>query len=189
MSWLHTNREVHPIIRAGLFHYQFETIHPFTDGNGRTGRLLTLLHLYQSGWDFKKTLVLEDFYNRNRKRYYESLQTGKTYKLRGEVDLTGWLEYFVEGFLEEARKVRDQIVSLSVLGDIHSTRNILDKDELTIVDFVVSTGKVTSAGVVDILGIPQRTAQSKLKKLEDIGVLKKLGAGPASYYVISKETR
>lgn len=189
INWLDTNREVHPIIRAGLFHYQFETIHPFTDGNGRTGRLLTLLHLYQSGWDFKKTLVLEDFYNNNRKRYYESLQTGKTYKLREEADLTGWLEYFVEGFLEEARKVKDQIVSLSVLGDLHSTRNILDKDELMIVDFAVSMGKVTSLDVVDFLRIPQRTAQSKLKKLEDIKVLKKLGAGPASYYVISDKTK
>src|SRR5258706_5009497 len=48
ISWLDKNKEIHPVVRAGLFHYQFETIHPFTDGNGRTGRLLSLLHLYQS---------------------------------------------------------------------------------------------------------------------------------------------
>lgn len=187
VSWLDENREVHPIVRAGLFHYQFETIHPFTDGNGRTGRLLTLLHLYQSGWDFKKILVLEDFYNRDRKRYYEVLQTGKTYKSRREVDLSSWLEYYIEGFLDEAKKVKDQMLTLSVVGDVHSTRNILDKDELKIIDFTASLGRITSADVVDILQIPKRTAQSKLKKLEDIKVLEKLGAGPTSYYMISKK--
>jgi len=184
LDWLQKNDNIHPIIRAGLFHYQFETIHPFTDGNGRTGRLLTLLHLYQSGWDFKKILVLEDYYNSNRKAYYEALQTGSTYSERQEVSLSNWLEYYVSGFLDEARKVKDQVVSLSVIGDIGASRNTLDKDELQIVDFVVTLGQITSSDVVDILDVPKRTAQSKLKKLEDIRVLEKRGAGPATYYVI-----
>jgi Fic family protein len=186
IDWLVKNREVHPIIRAGLFHYQFETIHPFSDGNGRTGRLLTLLHLYQSGWDFKKILVLEDYYNRNRKAYYEALQTGKTYQTRQDVDLSNWLTYYVEGFLDEARKVKDQVLSLSVVGDLHAERNVLDQDELKIVDFVVTLGKVTSSDVVDILEVPKRTAQAKLKRLEDIKVLKKKGAGPTTFYTILK---
>lgn len=186
LNWLKQNQQVHPIVRSGLFHYQFETIHPFTDGNGRTGRLLTLLHLYQSGIDFKKILVLEDYYNRNRKKYYEALQTGDTYESRQEVDLNSWLEYYIQGFLDEAKKVKDRVLSLSVVGDIHATRNILDTDELKIVDFVVTMGQITSSDVVDILQIPKRTAQSKLKKLENIKVLAKQGAGPATYYVIPK---
>ena len=189
IDWLAGNSEIHPIIRAGLFHYQFETIHPFTDGNGRTGRLLTLLHLYQSGWDFKKVLVLENYYNRNRKAYYKSLQTGNTYEARQQVDLTSWLEYYVEGFLNEVRKVKDQVLSLSVLKDIHATRNILDQDELKIVDFIVTIGQITSSDVVDILEVPKRTAQAKLKRLEDIKVLEKQGAGPTTYYVISNKDK
>jgi Fic family protein len=183
-DWLAKSGEIHPIIRAGLFHYQFETIHPFTDGNGRTGRLLALLYLYQSGWDFKKILVLEDYYNRNRKVYYEALQTGKTFEERQQVDLTSWLEYYVEGFLDEAKRVKDQILSLSVVKDIQATRSILDKDELKIVDFVVTLGQITSSDVVDILEVPKRTAQAKLKRLEDIKVLVKKGSGPTTYYVI-----
>jgi Fic family protein len=70
ISWIKGNQQIHPIIKAGLFHFQFETIHPFMDGNGRTGRLMALLYLYQSGWNFKKVLVLEDYYNYNRKKYY-----------------------------------------------------------------------------------------------------------------------
>lgn len=186
LDWLKNNQEIHPIVRAGLFHYQFETIHPFTDGNGRTGRLLTLLHLYQSGWDFKKILVLEDYYNRNRKAYYQALQTGSTYKLRQEADLSNWLEYYATGFLDEAKKVKDQVLSLSVIKNVQATRNILDKDELKIVDFLVTMGQITSSDVVDILNIPKRTAQAKLKKLEDAKILQKVGAGPTTYYKILK---
>lgn len=186
IQWLNNNREVHPIIRSGLFHYQFETIHPFTDGNGRTGRLMTLLHLYQSEWDFKKVLVLEDYYNRNQKKYYQALQTGNTYKFRQGADLTKWLEYFVYGFLDEAKRVKDLVLNLSVVGDINTKRNILNTDELKIVDFVITIGRITSSDVVDILQIPKRTAQAKLKRLEEIKVLEKKGAGPATYYMIPK---
>jgi Fic family protein len=186
LNWVKLHTEIHPVIRAGIFHYQFETIHPFTDGNGRTGRLLTLLHLYHSGWDFKKILVLEDYYNQKRQAYYEALQTASTYKKRQNVSLTDWLEYYVAGFLEETQKVKDQVLTLSVIGDIPTTRNVLDRDELQIVDFAVTLGRVSSSDVVDILGIPKRTAQAKLKKLEEIMVLEKAGAGPATYYVVPK---
>jgi Fic family protein len=186
LSWLEENRDAHPIFRAGLLHYQFETIHPFTDGNGRTGRLLTLLYLYQAGWDFRKVLVLEDYYNRNRLAYYQALQTAKDYQGRQEADLTNWLEYFVGGFWSEAQIVKDQVLRLSIVGNIKSTRSFLNKDELKIVDFVVTLGKITSADVVSVLSVPKRTAQAKLKKLEEIGVLNKRGAGPATYYVATK---
>lgn len=186
LSWLQNNPHIHPIIRAGLFHYQFETIHPFPDGNGRTGRLMTLLHLYQSGWDFKKILVLEDYYNRDRKKYFQSLQTGNTYDSRKGINLTVWLEYFVEGFLDEARKVKDAITNLAVIKEGTPQQNTLTNDELRIVDFVLTMGSITSSDVVDILKIPKRTAQAKLKKLEDMKVLEMSGAGPSTYYTIPK---
>lgn len=184
IDWVNTQRDIHPIIRAGLFHYQFETIHPFPDGNGRTGRLMTLLHLYQSDWDFKKALVLENFYNLDRKKYFQSLQTGHTYKSRDGANLTPWLEYFIGGFFDEAKRLKDTIVNLTVIGQDAPQKNILTNDELRIVDFVLTMGKITSADAVDILQVPKRTAQAKLKRLEDIKVLEKRSAGPATYYVI-----
>ncbi len=186
LDWIEKNKEIHPIIRMGILHYQFETIHPFTDGNGRTGRLLSLLHLYQSGWDFKKILVLEDHYNRNRKAYYEALQTGTTYKSRASADLTDWLEYFIEGFLEESKKLKDQIGNLSLIANINPSRKNLNKDELQIIDFLITMNQITSSDVVDILGIPKRTAQLKLKTLEDLKIIEKIGLGPSTYYVIAK---
>lgn len=186
LSWLRENKNIHPLIRAGLFHYQFETIHPFTDGNGRTGRLLTLLYLYQSGWDFRHCLVLEDYYNRDRKKYYLSLQTGKSYLARREADLTGWLEYFVAGFLDEAKKVKERVLMLEAVGKNKLSRQVLNEDELEIIDFVISLGKITSADVVDILRIPKRTAQAKLKRLEESELLIKKGRGPATAYFLKK---
>lgn len=182
ITWLDSSKNLHPIIRAGLFHYQFETIHPFPDGNGRTGRLLSLLHLYQSDWAFRKILVLEDYYNNNRLKYYQRLQTGETYLERQDVDLTKWLEYYIEGFLAETKRINDLMLGSSGIQDIEPTRNKLNKDELKIIDFVISLGQITSSDVVDILEIPKRTAQSKLKKLEEIKILKKEGAGPTTYY-------
>ncbi|MCX6705973.1 MAG: Fic family protein, partial [Candidatus Woesebacteria bacterium] len=165
IKWMNKKDDIHPIIKAGIFHYQFVSIHPFPDGNGRSTRLLTLLYLYQSGYVFKKSLVLEDFYNNNRKRYYENLQTGKSFDARENADLTGWLEYFTEGFLFEVQRVKDLILSSS---DKSSKQIILNKDELKIVDFTLNLGKITSDDAVDILGIPKRTAQDKLKKLVNL---------------------
>lgn len=184
LYWLQSEKEIHPVIRAGIFHYQFETIHPFADGNGRVGRLLTLLHLYQSGWDFRRALVLEDYYNRNRKSYYEHLQTGKTFSQREGLDLTPWLEYFTDGFLFEAQSLKEQVEVLQAAGPKQPAETLfLDKDETVIVDFVVTMGKITSADVCDILRIPKRTAQAKLNKLEkEIKLLEKTGAGPKTYY-------
>ncbi len=184
-SWLISAQDIHPVIRAGLLHYQFVSIHPFSDGNGRTTRLLTLLHLYQSGWDFRKSLALDEFYNSARLNYYQALQTGKNYDARQSVDLTDWLAYFVQGFWESALKLKEQVLSLQVgKGDITSRH--LNTDELKIIDFVLTLGKVTSSDVVDILGIPKRTAQSKLNKLESYLILEKKGSGPSTYYALAK---
>ena len=114
LEWLKNSKkeDVHPIVRAGVLHLQFVTIHPFTDGNGRVARLLTQLQLYRDGWDFRKIIVLEDYYNNNRLSYYntENAAQGKNYKKN--MDFTTWLDYFTNGFLIEARKALEQIQSI-----------------------------------------------------------------------------
>lgn len=185
LSWLNTSQDIHPVMRAGLLHYQFVTIHPFSDGNGRSARLLTLLHLYQSGWDFRKSLALDEFYNSDRLRYYHTLQTGNTYQNRQSADLTDWITYFVRGFWESTLKLKEQVLSLQVGGDDIVSRH-LNSEELKIIDFVLTMGQITSSDVVDILNIPKRTAQSKLNKLESYLILEKIDSGPSTYYALAK---
>ncbi|MBI2334282.1 Fic family protein [Candidatus Daviesbacteria bacterium] len=188
LDWLKQSKKdrIHPIIRAGILHLQFVTIHPFTDGNGRVARLLTQLQLYRDNWDFRKILVLEDYYNRDRLSYYkaENLAQGKQYEK--DMDFSGWLEYFTTGFLIEARKALEQIQSIG-FGRISkkSEQVFLDRDEILIMDFLTTTGRITSDDVTDILKVAKRSAQLKLKKLVDNGLVKPQGKGPSTYYVIA----
>lgn len=189
LNWLKESKKTgtHPIVRAAVLHLQFVTIHPFTDGNGRVARLLTQLQLYRDGWDFRKILVLEDYYNRDRLSYYnaENKAQGKNYS--PDMDFTVWLEYFTNGFLIEARKALEQIQSIG-FGKISkkSEQIFLGKDEIQIMDFVSTTGRITSDDVVDILKVAKRTAQLKLKNLSDKGLLSLNGKGPSSYYMIAR---
>lgn len=189
LEWLQKSKKesIHPILRAGILHLQFVTIHPFTDGNGRVARLLTQLQLYRDNWDFRKILVLEDYYNRDRMSYYnaENRVQGKNYQT--DMDFTYWLEYFTTGFLVETRKALEQIQSIG-FGKVSKTSEqiFLDRDEIKIMDFLTTTGRIVSEDVVDVLGVAKRTAQLKLKNLSDKGLLKLEGKGPSSYYTLTR---
>lgn len=187
LEWLKESKagEVHPIVRAAILHLQFVSIHPFTDGNGRVARLLTQLQLYRDGWDFRKILVLEDYYNRDRMSYYNAEHEVQGYKYKDNSDFTSWLEYFTIGFLVEARKVLEQIQSIGY-GKVskRSEQIFLDKTELQIMDFLTTTGRMTSDDVADILKVSKRTAQLKLKKLLGYGLIEKVGETTGTYYTL-----
>lgn len=181
------NERIHPIIIAGVFHLEFVSIHPFTDGNGRVARLLTQLLLYRTGWDFRRIIVLEDYYNRDRLVYYnaEHREEEKQY-IQGR-EFTHWLEYFTTGFLVEARKALEQVQSIGFgKASRKSEQVFLDKDELQIMDFLTTTGRITSDDVVDILKLTKRSAQLKLKKLTDNKLIKTQGKGPSTYYTLAR---
>jgi len=98
-------------IRAGIAHYQFATIHPHYDGNGRTARLLTALILHQGGYDLKGVYSLDEYYARNLGDYYEALTIGPShnyyayYAGRADSDITKWVDYFCEGVADSFENV------------------------------------------------------------------------------------
>ncbi len=186
LAWLNgAGNDLHPVISAGILHLEFASIHPFTDGNGRTTRLLTQLYLMQSGWDFRKILVLDEYYNQDRLEYYNALQIEKTYRERVGQDITSWLEYFTEGFLVESMRVKDDIQSTGLDKVPGKGEQIfVDKDEIPIIEFMTTVGRITSEDVVDILKVAKRTAQLKLKKLVEKGLIQQEGSGTAVYYIL-----
>lgn len=187
LNWLKNSKKegVHPIIRAGVLHLEFVTIHPFTDGNGRVARLLTQLQLYRDSWDFRKILVLDDYYNRDRMSYYNAENKAQGASYQKTMDFTYWLEYFTGGFLVEARKALEQIQAIG-FGKVSkkSEQIFLDRNEIQIMDFLTTTGRITSDDVVDILKLAKRSAQLKLKGLVDKKLIKPQGKGPSTYYVL-----
>ena len=146
---------------------------------------LNVIHLYQKNYDFKRILVLDEYYYRNRKQYYLALDTGPTFKSRKKSDLTPWLEYFTDGFVEEARKVKENLQAMGFAKELSTEEQIfLSKDQVKIMDFIATMGKITSNDVMDILKIPKRTAQTRLKELVDKKLIAKRGKGPATFYVL-----
>lgn len=186
LEWIYTaeQQQLHPVIISGIIHHQFESIHPFVDGNGRVGRLFTLLYLHLKQWDFKHLITLENYYAKDRVSYIKELRkSGKTFQAKQKYNLTEWLEYFTTGFLEEANKVKDQILPIAMVGD--HDQIYLDKDELKILDFLATMGQFKSSDVADILSIPKRTAQAKIKELVDKKIIKANGKGPATFYTLT----
>ncbi len=185
LTWLKKSgqEKLHPILKAAIFHTQFVHIHPFSDGNGRVTRLLTTLILYLDGWDFRKVIVLEEFYNKNRQDYYNALAYGWDEQYQEGADLTDWLEYFIAGFLVEARKVKQVITSLGFDKADVKEPTFLDPDEVKIMDFLASSFKITSDDIVKLLHIAKRTAQLKLKNLVEKRLIKPEGRARATYYV------
>ncbi len=99
-NFLHNNDiDVPVLIRAAIAHYQFETIHPFLDGNGRIGRLLITLYLVSSGVLTKPSLYLSDFFERHRILYYDNINN-----VRAKNELAQWIKFFLTGVIETSNK-------------------------------------------------------------------------------------
>lgn len=178
---------VNPIMVAGIAHAEFAAIHPFADGNGRTARALATLILYQRGYDFRRLFALEDYYNKDRPRYYKAINMGRTYEER-KVDFTRWLEYFVQGFKEEVDNVKAKVTTLALrkVDQNVESQIYLDKGQMKILEFLDQMNKITVQDVMDILECPKRTAQLHLQKLKKLKMISQVGKGPSSAYILAE---
>ncbi len=183
LDWLANSRDVHPVIAAGILHFQFVSIHPFADGNGRTTRLLTDLHLGIHDYNFRGSLVLDSYYSVDKAAYYEALSLSDTYGGRRSAILNPWLEYFANGFLSSARLLTAEVVVLSSLA-ANVTKSKLPADEADILSYARQFGSITLSEAQAILpSMSKRTMQRRLMGLVKNGYLMVQGSARDTRYV------
>lgn len=181
-NWLNSKGSfnLHPILVAGIAHYELVRIHPFIDGNGRTARALATLILYQRDFDIKHFFALDDYYNEDREAYYTALQ----YVNQQTLDLTQWLEYFTEGVTVQMSKLKKKIESLAhepILKKLKK-RIILKERQWKLLEQLKKKEMVTNLEYQNIAGISREMAKRDLTFLVGEGILKRFGKGRRVYY-------
>ncbi len=161
------------LIKAGIAHYQFETIHPYLDGNGRLGRLLIILYLMQKDMLDKPVLYLSQFFEQHRQEYYEALNIVRTTS-----DLDQWLKFFLVGVSETAKNAVDTLQVIMQMRTEDSTR-ILElgkraKKAGQLIEYLYRDPIVSVSDVARLLGVTPQTANALVKELTRLGILREI---------------
>lgn len=178
--------KLHPVLLAGLIHYIFVSIHPFTDGNGRTTRLITFHYLKSVNYHFNDSLSLDPYYLQNREGYYTSLSRGKNFEDRMYADITPFLEFFVKGFLNSVKNLT-KYVQIGKIVNISEKPLRLNQEEIQILDYVYQFKSISLEEAISVTGATRRTVQRRLSNLVGLGILIVKGKGPATEYRLLSE--
>jgi len=179
IQWLHQefSKIPSPIV-AGITHYEFATIHPYYDGNGRTARLLTTLILHLGGYDLKGLYSLEEYYARNLNAYYQALSVGPShnyYEGRAKADITKWLEYFTYGMAIACENVLKHMEKQPSRGGSERTQEqlmrSLDVRQRKVLELFKFHDAITAVQVAELFSLKARSASEWCKKWVDAGFL------------------
>ena len=180
------NDELNPLpdlLKIALIHYQFETIHPFLDGNGRVGRLLITLYLVDKGILKQPVLYLSDFFERNRTLYYDNLMRVRTHN-----DINQWFKFFLTGVIETAKSgvtTFDGILQLQKIIDSKlkeiGSRSV---DANKVVEYLYTKPIVDANTASKITGKSLKSTYSLLLLLEELEIVKEItGAQRGKLYM------
>jgi Fic family protein len=172
--FLHETHGLPVLVHVGLAHAQFETIHPFVDGNGRVGRLLITFMLVHHGVLHRPLLYLSHYLKQNRAEYYDRLTA---IRRRGEWE--GWLRFFLQGVADVAEEATDTARSILSLREAHREliQDTLGVNGLRLLDLLFERPLVNVNLVKDRLGIAFATASHLVSHLESAGLLVEITGG------------
>lgn len=174
------------LLKIAVIHYQFETIHPFLDGNGRVGRLLITLYLVNKEILKKPILNLSDFFERNKDLYYENLSKARTHN-----DIKQWLKFFLVGIIETTKngvETFDELLKLkqnseSNIQTLGSRANNAQK----ILQYLLKRPIIDAKKAEEVAEVSIRTAYNLINNLEQLGVLEEVtGSKRGKVYVFKK---
>jgi Fic family protein len=180
-----TTDDIHPVIKAGITHYELVRIHPFLDGNGRVSRAMALLVLFQNGYDIKRFFSLEEHYDREPMNYYEALQT----VMAMEGNQTAWLEYFVEGLAVELTRIKEKVKGLStdlkLKKSLGGQQMTLTERQIKVVEYIQENGFLQNKAFFELFPmISEDTVLREIKDLVKKGILTKQGTTKGVRYML-----
>ena len=174
--WHNDALELPKLIKIAMCHYQFETIHPFLDGNGRTGRVVITLQLVETGILSKPTLYLSDFFEKNRGGYYDALS-----QVRASNDIEQWLRFFLNGVAVTAKDGVETFAKITKLRTSADDKimQLGRKAKLghQLLLFLFSNPTVSSKQLCANFTITHVTANKLIRDFERLGILKEITGG------------
>jgi Fic family protein len=168
--FMHRTDSIPPLVKIGLIHAQFETIHPFLDGNGRIGRLLITFYLYWKGILTRPLLYLSYYLKKHRDKYYDYLM-----KIRLEGEWENWLKFFLQGVAEissEAALSTKEIIGLKdKLSNELLRKKIGGAQAVKLLDMLFERPLISVSDIVMKLKISRQTATQLVNKFNEISIL------------------
>lgn len=164
------------LLKAAIVHYQFETIHPFLDGNGRVGRLLIPLYLVERGILKRPILYLSDFFERNRSHYFDNLM-----RVREKDDITQWFKFFLVGIVETAKSgiaTFDAIMKLQQdMDELVERLGRRAENARKVIRALYVQPLADAERVAHVTGLSMTSAYKLIYEMESIGILKEITGG------------
>ncbi|MEK7202144.1 MAG: Fic family protein [Patescibacteria group bacterium] len=175
-KFIHAKDDPPSLIKAGLLHAQFETIHPFTDGNGRTGRMLIAMYMHSAELLELPILYLSSYFKKHQKLYYQKLQEYHD----EDANINGWLEFFLEGVAEIADSSVETCAKITALRDkdFAKMQKLGKKSAESTLEIVRKLYGQPIVGVAEIMkwtGFTAPGAYKIIERLKNLGILDALG--------------
>ena len=177
--WNGPAQELSPVISSVVVHYRFEEIHPFGDGNGRVGRLLAMWELYRRGFDTQHIFAVDEYYWKDRPRYYRELAAVR----KQDGDLSRWLEYTAEGLLAALNDVRDRILAIS--GETGREPLLLRPRQEQLLRMLRDEGPLAPRRIWEGLDVSRQGAMDLLRPLLAAGLVKRIGTKKSGKYSLA----
>lgn len=182
LEWWNTKAlALSPVLSSSILHYQFEWIHPFADGNGRTGRALALWELYRRGFDRHHIFSVDEYYWEDRPAYYHALDAVRG---AGE-DLTGWLEYCARGLVQTLGRVWMRVQTYNIRS---TEKLVLRPRQEKLLNLLRDHGSMAPSELWKALRISKQGAMGLLRPLLEAGLVEKIGTKKSGRYVLKSSS-
>ncbi len=186
VEFIEKEEELHPVLKAGIVHYEFVRVHPFLDGNGRVGRALSMLVLFANGYDIREFFSIEEHFDRNPEGYYKALQS----VAENNGNVTDWLEYFTQCLAVELSKIKEKIEHISIDSKLKEKLGgqpvMLTDRQLKIIEYIQAVGYLENKAFPSLF--PDVSEDTALREVQDLvkkGIVAKKGKTKGVKYLMA----